>query len=418
MLRRRVYAVRRSRFARGDASLPQTLEDLDIFDLVPFSSDIDLEHTGSGKQTYEILLKIQEQVPFASWFRWSLIDHARAQKAAEQRAISTAVPLRQLRFSTARDADIPDQALRDLEQHRVTFERNPAFHGHRRGVHRRDVEIYGLMMALNVVAELHDIAGGEPAFDKSAIIRWLRGTGHRDLRTAAVDARLAARFWHMLAVQLARLGRDAEMTAELLNLASNTDVLRHFDIDLKALGATGQAFSVSKFTADDNFRIPELTPVIRDGDDGYRALQTVIQDLRIRAGFSPVEIVQDVATLIDPAFELIAVIPELTIKPYAAAASQEDDETDVYYSGMEQEFVEIAWQEANRLPGHPRGLTAQVVPWGDLAQTVATSALPAVGGIFGTDRPWVRARLDDLVERNPGRGDGKASLVILQAKNA
>jgi hypothetical protein len=75
-------------------------EELDIFDLAPFSSDIDLEHSGSGEKTVEILLAIQDLVPFANWFRWSIIDYERADKAAAQRAVSTRIPLREMRTVT------------------------------------------------------------------------------------------------------------------------------------------------------------------------------------------------------------------------------------------------------------------------------------------------------------------------------
>jgi hypothetical protein len=149
-----------------------------------------------------------------------------------------------------------------------------------------------------------------------------------------------------------------------------------------------------------------------------------MRELRRRVGYGPEAFPDDVDTLIDPAFELEAVIPQLTIRPYASAEQKvkddkqkDEDEEDVFYSGMEEEFVEIAWRQTGSLARHPHGLTAQVIPWGNLAQTAAASALPAVGGIFGEDRPWVRARLDNLVERNPGGGERKASLLMLQAKD-
>jgi hypothetical protein len=46
----------------------------------------------------------------------------------------------------------------------------------------------------------------------------------------------------------------------------------------------------------------------------------------------------------------------------------------------------------------------------------AATAQPVVGGTFGRDRGWVRARLDDLIERGPAAGPVEASLLILQAR--
>ena len=281
-------------------------EEIDIFELVPFSSDIDLEHTGPATKTYNILLAIQEQVPFASWFRWSIIDQERAQKAAAQRDISTRVPLRQVRFSNARDPVIPEDALHDLEKRCVSFTRNPAYHDGGSDSDRRDIEIYGLMMAMNVGAELRDVVGDAPTFDGSTAAAWLSGTAAAELSAAAATPRLAARFWHLLAMQLARLGRSTDETVLLLKLAEATGVLRNFDVDLESLGAPGCAFSVSKFTENDNFRIPELSPDVFCGKEARESFRTIMKDLWVSAGMNPETFPGDVESLIDPAFDLVA----------------------------------------------------------------------------------------------------------------
>ena len=242
-----------------------------------------------------------------------------------------------IRSRPARGRKIPSEALRDLRNRRASFFRNPAYHHGRPGSYRRDVEVYGLMLALNVDAELRNITGDAPTFYGSVATDWLSGSAPAELAAAAATPRLAARFWHLLAMQLARVGQDTAVTAELLRLASATEILKTFDVDLQALGAPERAFSVSKFTAAESFRIPELTPDVFSGEDAQEPLRMTMRELRRRVGYGPEAFPDDVDTLIDPAFELVAVIPQLTIRPYAAAEQKvkddkqkDEDEVDVF----------------------------------------------------------------------------------------
>jgi hypothetical protein len=388
-------------------------EPLDIFDLAPFSSDIDLEHSGSSKRTGDVLAAIQAAVPFASWFRWSVIDREKAAKARASRQASTQVPLRQIRFSTRRDAEIPDRALDDLATRQVSLARHPAYAESVNARERRDIELHGLMMALNVAAELAEIAGKGRLADPEAALAWLDGAGD-ELLAAAQSPKLSARFWSLLASQLARLGPDDPIVARLIALAGESGVLEGLKLDAASLGAVGEAFSVSKFTSGGGFRIAQLAPRIYAGPDAAHVFEATLRDIRGAMGLTSEGLDLSAEALIDPALELVAIVPQMTVRPYSAAAKNDDH--DVFQSGMEQEFVEIAWRHDAGPPLNPQGLTAQVVPWGFEGLTAA-SALPAVGGVFGADRAWVRARLDDLVDRAEKGKDGLATLVILQARH-
>jgi len=382
---------------------------LDIFDLAPFSSDIDLEHSGDSDDTLQLLYAIQEEIPFASWFRWSINDKEKARKAAAARQRSTHVPLRQIRFSTHHAAEISNAAICDLARREVSLQRNPAFRDGVISNEHRDLELYGLMMALNAEAEMRDIAGDVGPTLRTLAGQWLAESGD-ELALAASDLRLAARFWALLAMQLARNGRDDTVTQRILELAQDHGVLGRFDVDPKGLAAPGHAFSLSKFTVAGDFRIPELSPEILTGTAARVGFGEALRDIVGRDG-------GDAGTLIDPAFELIAMLPKLTIKPYFGPDLETADENDIFQSGMEQEFVQIAWLHTNGPPLRAHGLTAQVVPW-NLLDLATTSALPAVGGVFDGNRPWVRARLDDLVDRSTAGRDGLVSLLILQARGA
>jgi hypothetical protein len=131
---------------------------------------------------------------------------------------------------------------------------------------------------------------------------------------------------------------------------------------------------------------------------------------------------------IDPAFDLVAVVPHLTISPYIAQESLPGDgfysdvaiqfrDVQGRFSGIAGEFIEITWHQPNGLALNPRGLTAQFIPRSNSAASVGASAMPAVGGVFHNGRPWVRARIDGLLDRKPGASSTEAALVILQANN-
>jgi hypothetical protein len=380
-------------------------QELDLFDLAPFTSDIDLEHDGPSDKTLLLLEAIQAEVPFSSWFRWSINDAEKARKADAARRRSTHVPLRQLRFSTHDAATIPDAALCDLERREVSLDRNPAFYNASSSQQRRDLEVYGMMMALNVEAEMRDIAGDASPALRSRAMRWLLRGGD-ELAAAGNDFRLAARFWALFAVQLARNESDDPVTARLFELARQYGIFNLLNIDSENLAAPGHAFSVSKTVPPGHFRIPELSPKIVTG----RAAQALIREFGIEAGRD------DRSLLVDPAFDVVAMLPDITIKPYFGPDFKQDDH-DVFQSGMEQEFVEIAWRRADGPPLDAHRLTAQFVPLSSHVPDTACT-LPAVGGMFGADRPWVRARIDDLVDRSPGGRDGSTALLILQARDA
>ena len=388
---------------------------LDLFDLAPFTSDIDLEHSGDASITNELLTAIEESVPFASWFRWSINDRERARKSAASRAVSTRVPLRDLRISTTALSQIPSEAIRDLRRRTVSFQRNTRFRSSHLAAETLDVEVFGLMMVLNVYADMDEIAGEIARTDDFATIEnWLSSAAMGDLSLAASRPRLAARFWHLLANRLAHAGPDT-INQRLLEVARASGVLDSLRIDAGDLG-TSRALSVSKFTSTGGFRVPELTPSIVTGADAESELLRLVESAAQRARIADPPSARTLDGLIDPAFELVAVVPELPLSRTGSTVDVELDSVDAHFSGSEQDFVEIAWNHSGDVKLNPHGLTAQLMPMENLTQLLTTSALPAVGGVFAGHRPWVRARFDDLMERRPN-SEEKVALFVLQVRD-
>lgn len=389
----------------------------DLFDLVPFNSDIDLEHSGSREVTAKIAGYIDSLVPFASWCRWSINDSERAALARTQRQASTDIPLRRVRFSTSATADVPEAALLDIENRQVSFERNPNF-GRAGSDLRPDLELFGLMLALNSWVEAEEIAGKGITFDQRGALRWIREGLDQNALELLRRPDVAARFWHLLSLRLARCGID-EFNFQLMMVGNL--VLNKIGAALDHLFDSDRAISVSKITSAGGFRVPQLTPKIVTGEAAIRLFGEVIRRAAHLAGTPPEALPPDPLELIDPSLDLIGIIPDLTLLPYGSGKEGRKDVNDPFLSGgvelefVQPEFVQFAWsvQGGNKLD--PHALTGQMLVLGAGGFGTAT-ALPVVGGMFGQSQVWVRARLDDLIERGKEGKPVEGVLLILQAR--
>lgn len=379
---------------------------LDLFDLVPFSSDIDLEYDADPTRGPDVRRAIEQRIPFASWFRWSLIDRDRAAKAAAQRAVSTYVPLRRIRFSTNRPADIGDEAMDDLEAGTVSFHRNPNFSVTPREGLMRDAEIFGLMMALNVEADFWAVDPSAPGLDANAALDWLRRDGGAELRRVAEDPRLRGRFWTLFATRWAHTGLRGRVFQALTALAGEAGVFRELGFD-----PTDETtpIGVSKLRKEGVFRAPRLTPTVLTGEGARTVFVGVMRDVFGSMGVN--RRIASAEDVIDPALELVALAPSIQIENLPE--ERDENPPDPFESGIEDEFIQLSWPHGGT--SKRGGFTAQLLPYGQRQLSGGFSSVPAVGGVEG-DRAWIRARLDDLVEPDE-TGTVTAALLILQARN-
>ncbi|KQX24271.1 hypothetical protein ASD39_24635 [Sphingomonas sp. Root50] len=385
--------------------------DVDLFDLVPFNSDIDLEHSGSPEKTVEIAAYIDNLVPFASWCRWSINDGDRAEQARIQRDASTDIPLRRIRFSTEAPAYVPANAHADIEGRRVSFARNSRF-GQSDAQLRPDVEIFGLLVALNTWSEADEIAGGTVDFDVGGAIDWLReGLSDEEWQLFEKPA-IAARFWHLLSTRLARHGPDP-ISSALAQLGR--PILEGIGAPVTKFFESDRAISVSRVTSTADFRVPQLTPEIVTGEAAISVFGEVIRQAAERVGYPAEALPGNTLDLIDPSLELVGVVPNLTLLPYGSGKEGEADLGDPFLSGVGQEFVQFAWHVEASDALNAQGLTGQMLALGARDFGTAT-AMPVVGGTFGRSRAWLRVRLDDLIEAGQEGAPVEAALLIFQAR--
>ena len=117
---------------------------------------------------------------------------------------------------------------------------------------------------------------------------------------------------------------------------------------------------------------------------------------------------------LDPTFELIAAVPKMELRPYALPSAARDDH-DPFYSAANEEFLEIAWSPDATQNLNSSGITACMIPYPGAFNSPYTFDVPAVGGVFPGNRPWVRIRLDDLIQHGPGGKTLEVAVLIMQA---
>jgi hypothetical protein len=67
---------------------------LDLFELTPFTSDVDLMHSGPSNLTPAILDEILADVPAAECFRWELHSEQEVRRTFSAQAKSNLIPAR------------------------------------------------------------------------------------------------------------------------------------------------------------------------------------------------------------------------------------------------------------------------------------------------------------------------------------
>ncbi|WP_170565784.1 hypothetical protein [Ruegeria atlantica] len=382
-----------------------------LFDLAPFSSDFDLRHDGNREKTFELKKRIAEEIPFASWFRWSALDAEQSKVANLARSKSTIVPLRRIEIGNRGSTRVTPEAMDDIEEKRVSFRRNPAFEQSEMARKGRDVEFFGMMLAFYALLDMREIFGsGSLTIEEGDSQGWMSSSSlKRQLALFEDNPLLAARFWNMLVNLWTRAGfelaEEYPVLNSILGAASESPQLASL---VSSLG-NERGLATSRNNTVGDLRVPSKIPNVLVGDEAQSFTEEFLASLpasRHSDGESrPVQL--------DPAFDLIAAVPSIEIEPNQQAPSERDD-FDPYYSAADEEFFELAWVPDGTEVLNPNGITACVIPHPGPFELPYTFDLPAVGGVFPGHRPWVRIRLDDLIQHGPSGKAVKVAILILQ----
>jgi hypothetical protein len=175
----------------------------DLFELVPFTADIDLMHTGAPELTSRIMRAIRRAVPMAECFRWDLRSAAEAGDAGEARAYGPLVPIDAVTLGVRAGFDDPERARDDVDAGRHRYSRNPNYRNSPRYLEGRDLEVFGALRYLRTVLEDDTISDEvadvvRPTFQDAIGLDtlgrlqesvFLRARLHRLLKAITVEAR-------------------------------------------------------------------------------------------------------------------------------------------------------------------------------------------------------------------------------------
>ncbi len=385
----------------------------DLFDIAPFTSDIDLRHSGDDTLTLEIREAIFELVPFASWCRWSLLSAGKTAIAQQNMDLSTRVPLRSIRFETKAESLLPDDALLDLRNGTVSVVRNPGFSDSGLARAGRDLEIFGALLALNMLVDLREVAGGGTLERWDMMRAWLdEPETLQQLARAGGASPLRARLWHLLAPQMANADTADDSWQAALAALRRAAAVQQFGIESGSV-PEGHALSVSRVTVDGQFRVPKLFPSVLTGKPARTAVSKLLKKLMPKAAAA--RRAPHPAPLLDPAFEVVAFVPDLTVR---RGTHSSEDEDAGHFSEAGEEFLHLTWNhdEGPKRSLSASALTAFALPSSFEHEPGTAKAPLAVGGLFRNGRPWVRIDVANFIgERHTS--DQQIAVAVVQARD-
>jgi hypothetical protein len=157
------FALNEARYRQPDGG------PVDLFDLTPFTADIDLLHSGTSRLTRKLLIRILQTVPNADCFRWEIRSQDTQEPFRSAAPFESQVPARQ--FSLTADGwQDPLDGLADVRRMQFRYLRNREYRNSPLYQKGRGLEIFSALLYLQTLLEadvsLEDAArqpGGEDA---------------------------------------------------------------------------------------------------------------------------------------------------------------------------------------------------------------------------------------------------------------
>ncbi len=179
-------------FAKPEDELP------DLFQLVPFLSDIDLRHSGTKEQTLNIRNAILDRVPFSECFRWQVFSEEELKEFTDEETYRPVIPANMMRLGTRAGKGIEDPFDGEVDLGTGEFRLiRSAFFG-RSKLHRayRDAELLYVLEYLKVLFEddVRDLAE-QPGW---RVARDIASESQTPALLGALEesAYLRAKFWY------------------------------------------------------------------------------------------------------------------------------------------------------------------------------------------------------------------------------
>lgn len=123
--------------------------------LVPFTSDIDLIHSGQKSINDDIVAAIRDCVPFGEALRWQIRSAEEDVKFVQALRFNDIVPANLLTLSTSGTHGIADpwNGQKDIQKHAYRFNRNPRYKESPLYQAGRDLEVFAALLYLKVLLD-------------------------------------------------------------------------------------------------------------------------------------------------------------------------------------------------------------------------------------------------------------------------
>lgn len=312
-----------------------TPEDIDLFGLTPFLSDIDLVHTGGSDLTIHIVRFLQADLPFAECFRWEL--RAVADNAVFRQALFSngIIPANLMSLSTNAGEGIADpwDGWHDIAQGAYRYIRNGFYPQSPLYQAGRDLEFFSVLLYLRVLLEAGIAASQwetQPGWhDAVAVIH----DAQRDASVAALQesAYLRVRLRYLLKGLVVAARTQAEWNA-LLDLSGLRVLLQYLDdycatrggeptgetqgfLDQTRLTATRVLVSSGRIGGD-LYRLPHHTEAWATGSTAQMTLNTLLRHQAIE----PVS--QAKRRSLGEGQKVLLASPPLPLRPGVASSSR------------------------------------------------------------------------------------------------
>lgn len=158
----------------------------DLFQLTPFTADVDLSHSGASALTTSLRNDILAVVPTAECFRWDLQSADELEESFSSEPRANLIPARMIEITGEVPEGLRDPArgLQDIRSRRFRYYRHPSFRRSRRYRDGRDLEVFSALLYLQTLAEAGIIAddqASQPGWS-SAVEVFVEGMRDAELR--------------------------------------------------------------------------------------------------------------------------------------------------------------------------------------------------------------------------------------------